>query len=163
MIHRTITRVRYRNHRTSSNSSHSNRSDFLIHLHTPSKDFVATKSTPLETPYQHSGFQFPKLGFEMYSQPHKKSESQATIISDATRPGSARPTSQRSNTLVKNQKAKKINVEDILAMRRLEQGSPGTREYPGIQPTKITRMTGENEGTWPTYQFGQDGNGWNQV
>jgi hypothetical protein len=88
----------------------------------------------------------------------------------SSRPGSARPTSQRSNTLgkpntlVKKDKTKKISVEDILAMRRLEQGSQQTdREYPGIQPTMITRMTEESEGAWPTYQFGQDGNGWNQV
>jgi len=169
LIRRTFTQIRSRNHRTSSSSSHSNRSDFLIHLHTPSKDFVSTKSTPLETPYQHNGFQFPKLGYDLYPPAHTKSESQATIIANAmrpgsSRPGSARPTSQRSNTLVKKEKSKKISVEDILAMRRLEQGSQQTdREYPGIQPTKLTRMTGESEGTWPTYQFGQDRNGWNQV
>jgi hypothetical protein len=126
-------------------------------------------------PYQHNAFQFPKMGFELPSPAHTKSESQATIIANAvrpgsSRPGSARPTSQRSNTLgkpntlVKKDKTKKISVEDILAMRRLEQGSQQTdREYPGIQPTMITRMTAEGEGSWPTYQFGQDGNGWNQV
>ena len=175
LIRRTFARIRYRSPRTSSSSAHSNRSDFLIHLHTPSKDFVSTKSTPLEMPYQHNGFQFPKMGFELHSPAHTKSESQATIIANAmrpgsSRPGSARPTSQRSNTLgkpntlVKKDKTKKISVEDILAMRRLEQGSQQTdREYPGIQPTMITRMTRESEGKWPTYQFGQDGNGWNQV
>jgi len=169
LIQRTVTRIRYRNHRTSSSSSHSNRSDFLIQLHPPSKDFVrkdfvTTTTTPLETPYQHNGFQFPKMGFDLDTPTHTKSESQATIITDAMRPGSARPASQRSNTLVKKDKAKKINVEDILAMRRLEQGSQqGTREYPGIQPTKIAQITGEREGIWPTYQFGEGGNGWNQV
>ena len=45
-------------------------------------------------------------------------------------------------------------MEDILAMRRAEQGSRlEEREYPGIQPLKITQIKGENE-VWPTYRFG---------
>jgi hypothetical protein len=109
------------------------------------------------------------MGFDLHPPAHTKSESQATIIGDAMRPGTARPgsgrpSSQRSNTLLKKEKVRKISVEDILAMRRLEQGSQQTdREYPGIQPTMLTRMAGEGEGMWPTYQFGQDGKGWNQV
>ena len=44
-------------------------------------------------------------------------------------------------------------------MRRMEHSNEeGIREYPGIQPTKLTRMTGEDEGKWPTYRFGQEGN-----
>ena len=115
------------------------------------------------------------MGFDFHSSVHSKSESQATTISDVMRPGtgrpgSSRPGSQRSstfnkpNTLVKKEKTKKVSVEDLLAMRRLEQASHvENREYPGVQPTKITRITGEGEGTWPTSQFGQNENGWNRV
>ena len=115
------------------------------------------------------------MGLELLASAHTKSESQRTIIADAMRPGSARPGSSRpasqrsntlgkSNTLVKKDKGKKVSVEDILAMRRLEQGSEqGNRQYPGIQPTRITQIPGQSEGIWPTYQFGQDRDGWNRV
>jgi len=43
-------------------------------------------------------------------------------------------------------------------MRRMEAGDAGSmREYPGIQPL---RLTAENQGPWPTYQFGQEKDGW---
>jgi hypothetical protein len=58
--------------------------------------------------------------------------------------------------LSKKEKTKKLNVEDILAMRRME-GEQGNREYPGIQPTKITRIGSDNEmSPLPTYRFGED-------
>jgi len=61
--------------------------------------------------------------------------------------------------MLRKDRGRKISVEDILAMRRMEHSNEeGIREYPGIQPTKLTRMTGEDEGKWPTYRFGQEGN-----
>jgi len=58
---------------------------------------------------------------------------------------------------LRKDRGKKISVEDILAMRRMEQGNQeGNREYPGIQPTKLTPIARE-EGKLPTYRFGQEG------
>jgi hypothetical protein len=107
------------------------------------------------------------MAIDLHPPLHTKSESQSAILFEPARPGSARPGSsrpgsQRSNTLVKKEKTRKVSVEDILAMRRLEQGSQqGSREYPGIQPTKLTRIAGEEEYVWPTYRFGE-GNEWNR-
>ena len=59
-----------------------------------------------------------------------------------------------------------MSVEDILAMRRMEQDSWQTREYPGVQPTKITRTyspTTDEAGPWPMYRFGEEHGDWNRV
>lgn len=93
---------------------------------------------------------------------HSRTGSQVAILSDPDRPGSGRPGSSRPDTAMSNSTAtkdisKKVSVDDILAMRRLESRSQqGIREYPGVQPTKITRLTGEDEAVWPAYQLGQD-------
>ena len=130
-------------------------------MHTPSKDFVQLKAAAIEPSYQPRGsLNIPNhMKYDLHPPLHTKTDSQATFLSDL-RPGSSsqggsrsRPPSQRSNTLVKKDRTKKLSVEDILAMRRLEQGSAhGNREYPGIQPTKVTRLPSDEEATWPAYR-----------
>jgi len=152
---------RYKDNRSSSGSSR--RSDFQIHLHTPSKDWLDLNAKA-EKPYQLRSHPFSGKGVsaDLHLPPHRRTESRSAILSDPDRPGSARPGSSRpataqSNLMAKTERSKKVSVDDILAMRRLESGSQNTiREYPGVQPTKITRLTGEDEAVWPTYQFGMD-------
>lgn len=166
LIRRTTSRVRH-GHKSSTSSS-SNHSDFFIHLHLPSRDFVDIKTTPLESPYRSNGFRLPKLQLDLHPPHHTLSDSKSSIFSEpprpeSIRPGSARPSSSRPgsqrSTLTKKDRPKKLSVEDILAMRRLEQSSEqGTREYPGIQPTKLTRATGGSDEIWPTYRFGEERN-----
>jgi hypothetical protein len=59
---------------------------------------------------------------------------------------------------------KKVNVEDILAMRRMEQGAvDSSKEYPGIQPMRLTSSpTQVMKGEWPTYRFGQESEEWHR-
>ena len=157
LIRRLLNRARHGRQRRRSESS--GRSDFLIHLHTPSKDFVNINNTTLETPYSS---RYTNMSIDLHPPLHTKAESQASIGSEpprpsSSRPSTARPGSQRSNTLLRKDRGKKISVEDILAMRRMEEGNQeGNREYPGIQPTKLTRIVGD-EGKLPKYQFGQEG------
>jgi hypothetical protein len=140
LIQRTFTRIRQEKEPPSSSAS-SVRSDFLIHLHTPSENVINIKTIPLETSYQSRSFLYPRI--DLHPPLHDKSESQATILSDVVRPGSARQAnvrsgSQRSNIRVKKDKSKKITVDDIIAMRRLEQSSAqGNRECTEEQSTKI--------------------------
>lgn len=139
-------------------SASSGRSDFFIHLHTPSKDFVNVNNTTLENPYSS---RYANMSIDLHPPLNAKCESQASIGSEpprpsSSRPSTARPGSQRSNTILRKDRGKKISVEDILAMRRMEQGNQeGSLEYPGIQPTKVTRIVGD-EGNLPKYQFGQE-------
>jgi hypothetical protein len=114
----------------------------------------------LETPYQPHGLELPILPFDLHPPFHTQSESESSIFSEPLRPGSgrpssSRPTSQRSTTVLKKDRIKKVNVEDILAMRRMEQGNEqGARQYPGIQPTKLSR-TVDSEEALPTFRFGE--------
>ena len=107
------------------------------------------------------------MSIDLHPPLHVKPESQASIVSEPPRPTSSRPstarsTSQRSNTLKKKDRGNKISVEDLLAMRRMEQvNQEGDLEYPGIQTTKLTRIAGD-EGKLPTYQFGQEGHDWDK-
>lgn len=160
MFQRTTSRIRY-GHKARTLSSSSSRKDYLVHLHTPSKDFATINNISLETPYQPDGFELPIMPFDLHPPLHTQSESESSIFSEPLRPGSgrpssSRPTSQRSTTVLKKDRIKKVNVEDILAMRRMEQGNEqGARQYPGIQPTKLSRTTVDSEETWPTFRFGE--------
>ena len=146
-----------------SSSSSSRVSDFQIHLHTPSRDWIDLKAKS-EKPYPLKSYLSPgrHQSVELRAPPHSRTDSRTAILSDPGRPGSARPESSRpdtaqSNNLAQQDRSKKVSVDDILAMRRLESGSQqGIREYPGVQPTKISRFTGEDESVWPIYQFGQE-------
>jgi hypothetical protein len=155
-----LTSNRSKDNRSSSSSSR--QADFRIHLHVPSKDWIDLK-VDSKKPYHLKSHQLPgrHQSVEIHPLPHSRTESRAALLSDPGRPGSARPGSSRpdtaqSNNLGQKDRSKKVNVDDILAMRRLESGSrQGIREYPGVQPTKITRFLGEDESAWPTYQFGK--------
>lgn len=131
----------------------------------PSKDYTDLKTKPLEHPYRLGSLQFPKSPLAMDLHPplsSLQSDENTAILENPERPGSSRPGSSRpgtarSNTLTKKDWSKKVSVEDILAMRRMEGDQGSSREYPGIQPTKITRMGSENEmTTFPTYRFGEE-------
>lgn len=160
LFRRIISHTRYR-HKARTLSSSSSRKDYLVHLHTPSKDFANINTMSLETPYRSHGFELPILPFDLHPPLHAQSESESSIFSEPPRPGSgrpssSRPTSQRSTTVLKKDRSKKVNVEDILAMRRMEQGNEqGDRQYPGIQPTKLSRTAGNGEEAWPTFRFGE--------
>src|SRR2546423_914445 len=154
LVRRTFKRLASKHNRSSSSSSRV--SDFQIHLHTPSRDWIDLKAKS-EKPYPLQSYQFPgrHQSVELHAPPHSRTESRTAILSDPGRPGSARPESSRpdtaqSNNLAQKDRSKKVSVDDILAMRRVESGSQqGIREYPGVQPTKITRLTGEDDSVWP--------------
>ena len=134
-------------------------SSFLMQLHTPTKELETQHPQTLPTFSFQSFHRDDMQGVDLHPPPfHQKSESQNPILSEPVRPGSSRPSlsSQRSK------KSKKISVEDILAMRRVEAGSrTEQREYPGFQPIRLTQSPIPDDRAWPTYRFGQDG--WTQV
>jgi len=133
-----------RNPRNSQQSSSSStRSEFLIHLHTPSKELVNVKTRPIDD------FRLHALGIpKAYSPMHVKSESQGPILQDSP------PRPARSSTLLRKTK---MNVEDILALRRLENNTSrqGGRTYP--EGRVMSPENGQEYG-WPTYQFGSERN-----
>lgn len=173
LIRRTCSRI-FRRNRYRSSSSSTDRSDYRIHLHTPSKEFTELKTKPLERhPYQLGSLHLPQMAIDLHSPLRSHHDDQNAILQQpqrpgssrpGSRPGSSRPGSSRSNTLIKK---KKISVEEILAMRRMEQeGSAG--EYPGIQPMRITslnsdRNNSDNDEPWPVYRFGQEERQWNRI
>ena len=168
LIRRTFNRIFHRPRRPPRSSS---QTDFFFEVEEgrdPSKDYTDLKTKPLDNPYRLGSLQFPKSPLAIDLHPPLatlQTDDTAGILENSERPGSSRagsvsrPGTARSATHSKKEKNKKISVEDILAMRRME-GEQGNREYPGIQPTKITRMGSNSEmnvsSSLPTYRFGEE-------
>jgi hypothetical protein len=133
------------------------RSGFVTY--TPMKDVFNLNTVPIESSYplQLFGNQLqPDMGPPPPQLTRSDSNPSVPMLSDAARPGSSRPGSKRSLM-------KKVHVEDILAMRRMEQGvNESDRMYPGIQPMRLTvSPTLEKRDGWPTYRFGEKLEEWN--
>jgi len=142
-LQRTVNRVR--NPRNSHQSSASStRSEFLIHLHTPSKELVNVKTRPIDEAFRLHALGIPKV----YSPMHVKSESQGPMLQESP------PRPARASELLRKTK---MNVEDILALRRLENNTSrqGGSGYPD---GRVTSPENGHEYGWPTYQFGSDRN-----
>jgi hypothetical protein len=117
----------------------------MIHLQTSNKDLANINSAPFKTLDHSLGHQFSTLSYDLHPPPHNRTESLSTMFPELMRP----------NALINKDRPKKVSVEDILAMRRLDQGSVQSNpEYPGLQPTWVF---GEEE--WLTYRFGHGNNG----
>ena len=168
LIRRTFNRIFRRPRRPARSSSQTNFFFEVEEGRDPSKEYADLKTKPLDNPYRLGSLQFPKSPLAIDLHPPLatlQTDDTAAILENPERPGSSRagsisrPGTARSVTLSKKEKNKKISVEDILAMRRME-GEQGNREYPGIQPTKITRMGSNNEinvsSSLPTYRFGEE-------
>ena len=133
-----------------SSSSTSTQSRYLTYLHSPGKDTFVVNTAPVEDSYQLQPFGN-NMAVDLHPPfpSHVRSDSRVTTRTDPGQLGNSRPGSQRS---AKKNSIKRVNVQDILAMRRMEQGGPDpNRDYPGIQPMRLTAS--------PTFD-GQSGEAW---
>jgi hypothetical protein len=132
--------------RVSAFSNHSS----ALNLQSSGGDFVNVNSTTSGSLYEPSISHFSKLSYDLHPPLHRKSGSQATLLRnqvvDRSESSQSRPISQRSSDLVKG-KVKKMNVEDMLAMRRLEQR---IYEYPDGQQGPSRE---NNDQTRPAYDI----------
>ena len=138
---------RVRNSRNSQQSATgSTRSEFLVHLHTPSKELVNMNTRPLDEPYYLHPLGIPKT-YSPINSIHSKSESQAPILWDSP------PRPARASELLRKTK---MSVEDILALRRLENNTSrqGERGYSGERVMSPENVSAHG---WPN-QFGSERN-----
>jgi hypothetical protein len=144
-------------------SSTSSRSNIVVHLHTPSRDLK--NASRFERLYQTQIRLFPRMSFDIPTSPSINSiddqqpSGPESGHPESNRTESSRPGSQRSATFVKKEKMKKVGIEDILAMRRMEQGEQDDdEEHPETQTTKVVVTPSQREEVWPTFQFGHEMN-----
>ncbi len=106
--------------------------------------------------------QFPKTAFDIETPVSNDSIDGPQASSgrpESNGMGGSRPGSQRSNTFAKKERLKKVGIEDILAMRRMEQGGQeDNEEHSETQPSKAVKTRKHRGEVWPTYQFGHDMN-----
>jgi len=142
-----------------SSSGSSRRSEYQIHLHTPSKDWIDLK-VKSGKPHRSRSYKGTGNGGSVnsHSLVHSRTESGVAILSDPGRPGSVRLGSSRPGTPessgpgTRHDRSKKVSVDYLLAMRRLESGRRNeVQEYPGVQANQITRLTGEDESVRSIY------------
>jgi hypothetical protein len=103
----------------------------VIHLHTPSKEYLENQSQHQHTP------QIPPVEYTT----DRFHDSDASISSRDSEGRTSRQEGGTKRSLsnpFKKDKSKKPSVEDILAMRRLAEFGDQGLTYPGIQPVMLS-------------------------
>jgi hypothetical protein len=104
----------------------------VIHLHTPSKEFLETQTLPP---------QHPLAPIDPALLP-SETDSSSTITHETNDRADSRQESAIKRALsnpFKREKVKKPSVEDILAMRQLQEfGKQEPLVYPGVQPVILS-------------------------